>query len=103
MLSPRLSIVGTWSDDTKAINAGAAYFFHSEATSQLSIYLKKAHHLEEGDEVRLIGKNGPKEVKVIKMFSDTEFIVANWDKEDLYENGQLYMVYKFIFLKRLPL
>ena len=76
---------------------------YSEATSQLSIYLKKAHHLEEGDEVRLIGKNGPKEVKVIKMFSDTEFIVANWDKEDLYENGQLYMVYKFIFLKRLPL
>ena len=30
MLSPRLSIVGTWSDDTKAINAGAAYFFHIE-------------------------------------------------------------------------
>lgn len=64
---------------------------YSEATSQLSICLKKAHHLEEGDEVRLIGKNGPKEVKVVKMVSDTEFIVANWDKEDLYENGQLFV------------
>jgi len=64
---------------------------YSETTSQLTICLKKAHHLEEGDEVRLIGKNGPKEVKVIKMVSDTEFIVANWDKENLYENGQLFV------------
>ena len=57
----------------------------------LTVYLARPHTLQTGDEVRLIGKHGPRQKEVTSTPSECVFTVSHWDNEDTHDNQQVFV------------